>query len=988
METVGRGREEKHQTRSFPFSLSSFSLSVTLDQASKFGSIAFTPHDLPRRHDRELMSRQILITPQGRLTLTNASAEELAIADSLVKQADAAFGDSSAAGLQWLATGAATQVLPASLTFWRGFSQKYFQAVCRLRETTASHLEKIDSPSEAELAALVAAAPPMPGLEYLTADLLHDLWNELDTLVRTQAEKGPKGAAAYLQSLNPLWHLLGRVNFHLAENKRDEDHPFAFLATYTHGLAGSRLKHLPLAEALREYAGAKNQSGLNALLEPVRRAADESPLVRELLESKKLFQPQAWTVHQAYRFLSEVPRMEMAGLVVRVPDWWNVRRPPRPQVQVHLGQKRASTIGLESLLDFRAELVFDGDPLTAAERRQILQSSENLIHLRGRWVEIDKEKLQQALTHWETLQQQNPDGLSFIHGMRTLAGTHLEATKEEEQTADWSQVVAGDWLRETLHTLRKPEEMSLIQPARDLQATLRPYQDAGVRWLWFLLKLGLGGCLADDMGLGKTIQVIALLLQLKRETSPASSAASAGMKNGQGVRRDTKKGGLSQALDGHSLPVNAPSLLIVPSSLVGNWKQELQRFGPSLRVFFAHRSECDAETLQQLAKNPQQSLSGFDLLVTTYGFVRRSEWLRDLHWRLIILDEAQAIKNASSAQARAVKKLSAPGRIALTGTPVENHLGDLWSLFEFCCPGLLGSATQFKRFINRLNKQQDAAAFGALRHLVRPYILRRLKTDPLIVPDLPEKTEMLAECGLSKKQAVLYETAVADLEKRLKQSDGIARRGLVLATLMQLKQICNHPSQYLQSATYPEKESGKFERLRQICDPILERQEKMLVFTQFQSICRPLADFLQGVFGRPGLVLHGKTPVRQRTELVKKFQADEGPPFFVISVKAGGSGLNLTAASHVVHFDRWWNPAVENQATDRAFRIGQKRNVLVHKLVCRGTVEERIDQMIHGKKELSEKLLDQPGETLLTELSDEELLRFVAIDLDRATANE
>jgi non-specific serine/threonine protein kinase len=334
-----------------------------------------------------------------------------------------------------------------------------------------------------------------------------------------------------------------------------------------------------------------------------------------------------------------------------------------------------------------------------------------------------------------------------------------------------------------------------------------------------------------------------------------------------------------------------------------------------------------------------------------------------------------------------VKKLSAAGRVVLTGTPVENHLGDLWSLFEFCCPGLLGSAAQFKKFVKRLNQQEGTAGIGTLRRLVRPYILRRLKTDPQVVPDLPEKTEMRVECGLTKRQAVLYENAVADLARRLKQADGMARRGLVLAVLMQLKQICNHPAQYLNEAVYPQDASGKFERLGQICEPILERQEKLLVFTQFQTICEPLAGYLTGVFGRRGLVLHGKTPVKRRTELVREFQADDGPPFFIVSVKAGGSGLNLTAASHVVHFDRWWNPAVENQATDRAFRIGQKRNVLVHKFVCRGTVEERIDRMIQSKRQLSEQLLDQSGETLLTELSDEDLLQFVAIDLNRAAAD-
>ncbi|MCG8378959.1 MAG: DEAD/DEAH box helicase, partial [Proteobacteria bacterium] len=586
-----------------------------------------------------------------------------------------------------------------------------------------------------------------------------------------------------------------------------------------------------------------------------------------------------------------------------------------------------------------------------------------LVLLRGQWVEVDGENLQQALDHWEQVQSTHPDGLSFIQGMRMLAGTQLDDKADEETPDDWSRVVAGGWLRETLAMIRDPSNVADMQPGQDLQATLRPYQTDGVRWLWFMNRLGLGACLADDMGLGKTIQVIDLLLQLK---------------GGAGLKPAKKKKAAKQH------PV--PSLLIVPASLLGNWRQELQRFGPSLKVFFAHRSECDADALARVAKSPQNTLADFDLVVTTYSLARRNDWLGKVSWRLIVLDEAQAIKNAASAQTKAIKKLDSAGRIALTGTPVENHLGDLWSIFDFFCPGLLGSSSQFKKFIKRLNKEQDAAAFGKLRQLVQPYILRRLKTDPNIVPDLPEKTEMRAECGLSKKQAALYERTIAVLEERLKDADGMARRGLVLSVLMQLKQICNHPSQYLNEGEFPPSDSGKFSRLATICATVSERQEKMLVFTQFQSICQPLAEYLGEIFGRPGLVLTGKTAVRRRSELVRQFQDESGPPFFVVSVKAGGSGLNLTAASHVVHFDRWWNPAVENQATDRAFRIGQKRNVLVHKFVCRGTVEERIDEMIRDKQSLSDKLLNQESETMLTEMPDDELLQFVAIDLNRATA--
>jgi non-specific serine/threonine protein kinase len=373
-----------------------------------------------------------------------------------------------------------------------------------------------------------------------------------------------------------------------------------------------------------------------------------------------------------------------------------------------------------------------------------------------------------------------------------------------------------------------------------------------------------------------------------------------------------------------------------------------------------------------------------DLVITTYGMLARLDALRQQPWNLAILDEAQAIKNADTRQARAVKEVKASARFALTGTPVENRAADLWSIFDFLNPGLLGSAAAFTRFL-RARDAADQPDYAPLRALTRPYILRRLKTDKRVIADLPDKTEVRAWCSLTKPQAALYQKAVSELAEALESADGIQRKGLVLAFIMRFKQICNHPSQWLADGGYAPEASGKFTRLRELAEEISERQEKALVFTQFREITDPLAGFLGEVFGRPGLVLHGGTAVAQRRKLVEAFQRDDGPPFFLLTVKAGGSGLNLTQAAHVIHFDRWWNPAVENQATDRAFRIGQKQNVLVHKFVCRGTIEERIDQVIEDKKSLSTELLEGGGEKLLTEMNNDELLRFVALDLHRAT---
>ncbi|TVS19762.1 MAG: DEAD/DEAH box helicase [Planctomycetaceae bacterium] len=905
------------------------------------------------------MSQRISISPAGRLRLEAAADELPELSPATAKALQAAFAKSSLMGMLYLVSEGLTHDLPASLVFWRDWSRNMLERMRQAGQEPLAVWRELEPPDESICDDLLAEAPPMRGLEYLTVPLLQKYWRELRDLVVTRAAACPDGPAAYLEGLNPLWHLLGRVTFHLAENKRDPDLPFAFLATYTHRLTEGKLRHLPLGQALREYAGANNQHQLNALLAPVRKAAEDSPLVRELLETKALFRPQAWSIPQAYRFLKEVPSLEQSGLVVRVPDWWRTRHTSRPQVRVQLGQRRASRFGLANLLDFSVDLSMGGDSLSDQERRQLLAANAGLILLRGRWVEVDPQRLQQALAHWQHLQEISADGISLVEGMRLLAGAPLDQPAEEVIQTDWSTVVAGDWLRETLQQIRNPATIHGCQPGQKLQATLRPYQAEGVRWLWFMTRLGLGACLADDMGLGKTIQVIDLLLQ-----SPQESGKGAKARDAKGPR--------------------ATSLLVVPASLIGNWRQELQRFAPQLRVLYAHRSEMEAADLQRVAADPAKALADIDLMITTYGLARRQQWLRDYRWDLVILDEAQAIKNAASAQTRAVKKIPARARIVMTGTPVENHLGDLWSIFDFCCPGLLGSARQFQSYVKRLNQQQDAHAYGSLRRLVRPYILRRLKTDPDIVPDLPAKTEMLAECRLSKKQAVLYEQRVTELSRLLQDSDGMARRGLVLATLMQLKQICNHPAQFLNNDAFHPEDSGKFQRLSEIGETIAERQEKALVFTQFQSLTQPLAEFLHSVFRQPGLVLDGKTPVRKRQQVVRQFQQDEGPPFCVISIKAGGSGLNLTAASHVIHFDRWWNPAVENQATDRAFRIGQKKNVLVHKFVCRGTLEERIAKMIDEKQNLADQILDQSSEKLLTEMSDEQLLSFVSLDLNRA----
>jgi non-specific serine/threonine protein kinase len=922
--------------------------------------------------DNRFIRLALAISPQGRLHVEEMAQDDLAasgLPESTARRVLLAFSDGPARGLLHLATVELQTPLPASLGYARDVAKDYLTALCHAFGMDGStELAPIAPPPGEELAFRVLQGPPMKGLEYLSAEVLQSWWRELDEFVRGEIHAFPGGAQAYLREKNPLWRLVGRVTFHLAENKRDEQYPFAFMASYSSRLsAQGRLQHLPMAKALQEHAGAKNRQALISLLSPIQAASENSAMVKELVDSGDIYRPLAWTPRQAYGFLQDIPAMEESGLIVRVPDWWKAKRPPRPIVNATIGQRKCSVLSADSLLDYTVGVCLDGEALSDEEIQSLLSAGDGLVRLKGQWVEVDREKLSAALEHWKQVEAQvKGGGLTFFEGMRLLSGADLRGNAEDaaaDSVQEWSRVAAGDWLEEVLAQIRDPQRLDGGVPA-ELHATLRPYQHVGMRWLRFLMQLRLGACLADDMGLGKTIQVLALLLDIRalRQTGVVHPPA----------------GVPSEAQPGAAVPKALPSLLVVPASLIANWKAEIARFAPVLSAWVAHPSEQD-----ECEGDPGQSLDKHDLVITTYGMAARLAWLRQRDWNVVVLDEAQAIKNSGTRQTRAVKELKACARIALTGTPVENRLSDLWSLFDFLNPGLLGSAKVFAKYAKALEKREHNP-YGPLRALVRPYILRRLKTDKSIIADLPDKTEMKTYCGLSHRQAAIYAQSVKELSGLLENSDGIQRKGIVLAFLMRLKQICNHPSQWLGDNGYEPADSGKFQRISDICQELAQRQEKALVFTQFREIADPLASHLQGVFGRPGLVLHGQTPVAKRREMVAAFQEEDGPPFFVLSLKAGGVGLNLTAATHVIHFDRWWNPAVENQATDRAFRIGQKRNVLVHKFICQGTVEEKIDQLIEEKVGLANDLLgDGGGEKLLTEMTNDELLRFVSLDITR-----
>ena len=922
----------------------------------------------------------LALTPRGHLLLARddgaaPAADAASVNQEWSGQVTQAFARGNGHGLLQLGARNVGQALPPVLAWWRDLGARYVTAVCHTTPVAAQSAP----PTPADMDALIADAPPMSGAEYLTASVLDSLWSELDTALHTELAESGLAAQDFLRACHPAWHLVGRVHFNLAENRKDEEAPFAFLATYTTALsAQARAQHLPLGQALKQYAGAKQRAQLLALLEPVQRASAQCPWLRALADDGALFHPLRWNAGEALQLLTDLPRLEAAGIVVRMPALWKSGRPLRPQVKASVGDSAPSLLGQNALLDFSMEMTLGGETLTAAEIKKMLAGSDGLQLLRGQWIEVDRSKLQRMFDRFGAIA--HTDGVPFAQAMRLLAGAGLDGAANATDTDDasgepaWASVQAGPWLAEILRGLRGPEGLAQIHPGAGLKADLRPYQAAGVRWLYLLHRLGLGACLADDMGLGKTIQVLSLLLTLQQE----SAAADTGRHSPHSPHRPSGSAAESAA-------PRRTSLLVVPASLLANWAAEIERFTPGLKALIVHPSAMPPADVKAL---DAAQFGAVDLVITTYGTLLRVKALLDAPWRIAVLDEAQAIKNPGTKQTRAVKQLDAGMRIALTGTPVENRLSDLWSIFDFINPGLLGSGKAFTDFSRRL---AERGHYGPLRELVRPYILRRLKTDQNVIADLPDKTEMKAFCQLSAKQAALYERSVQELVKLLeaaRQQPAMARRGLVLSFLMRFKQICNHPSQWLGDAAWREADSGKFARLRAIAEVVAAKQEKMLVFTQFREATAPLAAFLGGVFGRSGVVLDGSTPIAKRRELVKRFQEDEATPFFVLSLKAGGAGLNLTAAAHVVHFDRWWNPAVENQATDRAFRIGQTKNVLVHKFICQGTVEDKIDKLIESKQRLTRDVIEGGAEVLLTEMDDNELLRLVALDIHTATVED
>ena len=663
-----------------------------------------------------------------------------------------------------------------------------------------------------------------------------------------------------------------------------------------------------------------------------------SRLFPAIEKSLKTAHPQqlAMSTEQAYAFLREsAPLLEQSGFGVLVPPWWqkpSARVGVKLHVKPRVGTVSANSLmGLDSLVDYQWQIAIGDATLSVREFEKLVNLKQPLIKIRGQWVELRPEQIEAAIAFFKKKQTKKDMSLGDALRVGLGAGT-------AEMGLPVVDIEAEDWINDVLERLSQNVPLTDIEVPATFQGTLRPYQLKGVSWLAFLKEFGFGACLADSMGLGKTIQLITLLLH----------------------ERDKLK-------DNETFP--GPTLLICPMSIVGNWQKELQRFAPSLNVMIHHGPErlSNEAFAEEALKH--------DIVITTYALaLRDKEHLMAVEWENIVIDEAQNIKNETAKQTMAIKRLQARHKIAMTGTPVENRLSELWSIMEFLNPGYLGSGKDFHtNFAIPIERYHNPEKSELLKRLIQPFVLRRLKTDKTIIQDLPDKMEMNVFCNLTQEQASLYEAVVKEMMEKIEVADGLERKGLILATLMKLKQVCNHPAHFLSDKSSLPGRSGKLARLEEMVEEVLEDGDKALIFTQFAEMGHLLQQHLQERFGCEILFLHGGTPKRQRDIMVQRFQEERrGAPIFILSLKAGGVGLNLTAANHVFHFDRWWNPAVENQATDRAFRIGQTKNVQVHKFVCVGTLEERIDQMIEQKKVLAESIVGS-GETWLTEMSTDQL---------------
>jgi hypothetical protein len=827
--------------------------------------------------------------------------------------------------------------LPAGLSFLREFSlAMHNHWVLAYRSSGAFP----GGPPDGVVDAWAALGRDVPGLETLSPGDLRDHWRGMVKCMRDTLIPNKMSIVDYLMQYDDWWENVGAPILFLAESAEEAERPFSLTSGFINGMNAVRANVIVTPLSVPILGESRVPELGRHLYGIMRQAAQRSAVLRRLLDSQAIYRPCLLIPRDAHAFLGDVSLIEEAGIRVSLPRGWRAMRPAALKARTSVGVGAPTSIGGQPLLDLKTAFVVDEEELTESEYRRVVRESVNgLVRIRERWVMVDQARITAAHQRWrKTEELRGRGGVSYREALDLTEKTRAAACADEVQGGDLAEeFVVGSWLRDALSAIQRHDLRREFSPGVHMRGQLRGYQRQGVAWLSLLAEVGAGACLADDMGLGKSYQVIALLVALKARGA------------------------------------EGPHLVVAPASLLVNWREEFTKWSPTLGVRIVHGSTEGDDADQS------------DVVLTSYGTLMKRPAIQERPWGIAVLDEAQVIKNPKAKLTRVVKRLRARARICLTGTPVENHLDDLWSIMDFLNPGLLGGHEHFREWCRTMLKGEDRLA--PLRRLVRPFILRRLKTDPDIAPELPPKVEVPVYCGLTAIQADLYAAAYNSIRVRLAASEGLARHGLAFTLLTRLKQVCNHPAQYLEDRDYDPYSSGKFVVLTHLARTIAERGEKALVFTQYQEITAPLAAHLERAFGRPGLVLDGTTPVRRRQEIVADFQREVGPPFVVMTYKVGGTGFNLTAACNVIHFDRWYNPAVENQASDRAYRIGQTKGVVVHKFICRGTLEERIEQLLQHKKAIAADALgsdDDEGPVRIGELSPDEILTLAALDPARA----
>lgn len=761
--------------------------------------------------------------------------------------------------------------------------------------------------------------PMCLGNEYVNEMWIKSILKKLMSIYKKEISTYRGTVDLYFTNKNNKLITPSRIYFHLVES-REDNASFAFMATYT-TKENNNIKHYPLKYALKEYRNSLVE--LQELTKSLYNVSKKSQLIKKLIETGEIFSPIFINAEEAYEFLKEIELYESNGIVCRVPNWWE-QRDESTLIQINIEQKKKDGYGLLSkaaLISVTPEMTYNGICITKEEINQLLLQTDGLAYIKNKWVEVDKRKLQYLLDEYEKIKEDGSTLLEVLKKYSTMEKTDINI-----------KFANPNWFTDIVKK-NIEKNLELFDVSKEFIGELRPYQYDAYKWLLGMSQYNYGVCLADDMGLGKTVEILAFLLSYKL------------------ISKDNV-------------------LLIVPASLVENWKSEIKKFCPTMDYYIARKVNSSTERIKKSF-----------LTITTYQVAQKLKNIYEINWGIVILDEAQAIKNPQTKQAKSIKSLSRKMSIAMTGTPIENNLLNLWSIFDFINEGLLGTENTFRKNYNI--KSGEPENVGKLSKIIKPFILRRLKTDKNIIKDLPEKNETIIYTELTKKQIILYKKIVSEVEgTKISAENQFTQKRILLTAILHLKQVCNHPSQFIGDNEYIPEDSGKFMALKELCEIMFEKREKVLIFTQFKEITDNLNNFLEKIFKKRGFVITGDTSMSNRNKYIEDFQ-NGNIPYMILSLKAAGVGLNLTAASNVIHFDRWWNPAVENQATDRSFRIGQTRNVNVYKFMTKNTIEEIISYLIDVKVELSDSVIGNIDNNILNKLSSEQLLESIKYTGDK-----